>query len=495
MSDRIPVRTLTSALVDDPVDLVAPAHAPDPIGWPGYADRLEDARRSSGSDEAVRVVRGRVAGSPVEAVFALWDFAFLGGSMGTVVGERLITAYDEARSARLPLVLLPATGGARLQEGMAALTQMPATLTAARRHTEAGLLQVAYLRDPTTGGVFASHVNAAHVVFAEPGATIGFAGPRVAEAMTDGPLPDRSHTAEGARSAGLVDDIVALEDLPGRLARLLSWPGRAEPHPVATPDGEREPAGTAWESVERARHRGRARAAAFLGGLDVRGELHGDRAGDDDPTVRVALARHAGRPIVVVAMDRNADGGRVTPAGYRKAWRGFDLAESIGVPLVTLVDTPGADAGAASEAGGIAHHIAATMDRLLRLRSPTIALVIGEGGSGGALALSVADRLLIQEHAIFSVIAPEGAAAILHRDPSRAQEVAGDLRLTAADLAALGIADGVVAEPREGEVQGALAVLAHHLDDLDTTVDPRSALASRLQRWGAPLGPRESAGP
>lgn len=490
MSDRIPVRTLTSALVEDPVDLDAPAPARDPIGWPGYPERLAEARRQSGSDEAVRVVRGRVSGSQVEAVFALWNFAFLGGSMGTVVGERLVAAYDGARDARLPLVLLPATGGARLQEGMAALAQMPATVTAARRHAEAGLLQVAYLRDPTTGGVFASHVNAAHVVLAQPGATIGFAGPRVAEAMTDGPLPDRSHTAEGARSAGLVDDIVALEDLPERLALLLSWPGRAEPQPVAPPDGGREPSGGAWESVERARHLGRARAGAFLGALDVRGELHGDRAGDDDPTIRVALARHVGRPIIVVAMDRNADGGRVTPAGYRKAWRGFSLAESIGVPLVTLVDTPGADAGASSEAGGVAHHIAATMDRLLCLRTTTIALVIGEGGSGGALALSVTDRLLIQESAIFSVIAPEGAAAILHRDPSRAEEVAGDLRLTAADLAELGIADGVVAEPRDGEVAAAMSVLAHHLDDLDTTVDPRSALARRHERWGDPLNRR-----
>lgn len=488
---RTAAADVVAALVDDPVDLAVDlagrAETPDPIGWPDYPARVAAVREEVHADEAVRIVRGRVAGTDLRAVFAVWDFAFLGGTMGTVVGRRLVAAYDHAREAGLPVVLLPSTGGARMQEGMASLVQMPATLVAARRHAEEGLIQVAYLRDPTTGGVFASQTNHADVLYAEPEATIGFAGPRVAEALTDGPLPDASHSAEGARAAGLVDDVVPLDELAGRLGQLLSWPGRYDPQPLSMPEGGRRPPGDAWQQVERARASDRARTPSFLETLDVRAELRGDRAGGDDPTIRVVLARLGGRSLVFVAMDRTVDEGRVTPAGYRKAWRGLALAERIRVPLVTLVDTPGADASASSEAGGIAHHISATFSRLLALNTTTVALVIGEGGSGGALALSVADRLLIQEHAIFSVIAPEGAAAILHRDRSRAPDVAGRLRLTATDLLDLGIADGIVDEPAGLEVEAALAALAENLDEMDTTDDPGAWQAGRYARWGDPL--------
>lgn len=191
------------------------------------------------------------------------------------------------------------------------------------------------------------------------------------------------------------------------------------------------------------------------------------------------LARLAGRPVVVVGMDPGA--GRLLPGGYRKAWRGLELAEHLGVPVVTLVDTPGADASAAAEAGGIAHHIARTFQRLLVVDTPVVALVVGEGGSGGALALAVGDRLLIQEHAMFSVIAPEGAAAILHRDAGRAAEVAALLDPTATRLHDLGIADEVVPEPAGAQVAAAWAAVARHLDDLG----PRGDVDARLERWRA----------
>lgn len=484
MSDRPPARAVIELLLDDPVELGGPSESPDPLDWPDYGSLLEQARSETGCDEAVVVARGRVSGSAVECVAAVWEFGFLGGSMGVVVGERVARAFEEATERRLPVVLLPATGGARMQEGMASLVQMAKTVVASRRHAEAGLLQVAVLRDPTTGGVFASHANIADVVVAEPGATIGFAGPRVAEAMTGGALPEGSHTAEGAREAGLVDLVVPRDQLVGVLAATLAWPGDAPTTATATtgPGTDGGAGASAWAEVQRARDPARPRADRFLAALEVAVELHGDRAGTDDPSIRVVLGWLDARPLVAIAMDRDGNEGRISPAGYRKAWRGLAVADRLGVPVVTFIDTPGADASAPSEAGGIAHHIARTFAEVLAVRAPVVSLVIGEGGSGGALALAVGDRLLIQEHAIFSVIGPEGAAAILHRDRDRAPEVAELLDPTATRLERLGIADEVVPEPHGDEVEAALSAVGRHLDELADI--PREELVERRRmRW------------
>jgi acetyl-CoA carboxylase carboxyl transferase alpha subunit/acetyl-CoA carboxylase carboxyl transferase beta subunit len=480
---RTPVRVLLDWLADAAQPLAVPPLDADPLGWPGYADQRHDVRDRTGLEEAVVAVEADLRGTTVRAVVVAWDFDFLGGSMSSGVGAVVAGAFDHARDRRLPIVLLPSTGGARMQEGMASLVQMAATSVAAQQHGDAGLLRVAVLRDPTTGGVFASHANLCDIVLAEPGATIGFAGPRVAEALTGGPLPEGSHTARGARAAGLVDAVVARPDLPATLARLLSWSSPATAvERTPPPQGRRTPPGDAWTEVQRARAAARPRTAAYLTALDVAGELHGDRAGSDDPTIRVVLARWGGAPVVVVGMDRSADEARVTPGGYRKAWRGFELADRIGVPVVTLIDTPGAAASAASEAGGIAHHIARTFTELLRVRVPVVALVIGEGGSGGALALAVGDRLLIQEHAVFSVIAPEGAAAILYRDAERAPEVAALLKPTSRELLDLDIADEVVPEPEGLTVAAARAAVSRHLRELEQ-LDPDARREQRLTRW------------
>ena len=497
---RIGAAALLDWLVEDAEALPGGALDADPLGWPGYAEQRSEARAATGTDESVVTVEGRVRGSEVRAVFVAWEFGFLGGSMSSGAGRLIAAAYDHAREAGLPVVLLPSTGGARMQEGMASRVQMAATTVAATEHAAAALLQVTVVRDPTTGGVFASHANLSDVLLAEPHATVGFAGPRVAASMTGGPLPEGSHTSQGALAAGLVDAVVPRPALPTTLARVLGWSQQATPaHTKPPPTSTRAPAPTdpatagpegpdagapadPWTEVQRARAAERPRARAFLAACDVAVELRGDRAGSDDPTIRVALARLAGRRVVVVAMDREAGEGRQTPGGYRKAWRGLDLAERLGVPLVTLIDTPGADASAASEAGGIAHHIAATFARLLELATPVVSLVIGEGGSGGALALAVGDRLLIQEHAVFSVIAPEGAAAILHRDAGRAAEVTELLDPTAGRLLELGIADAVVAEPAGHEVVTALDALAGQLDAL-AGEDGASLRAARHERW------------
>jgi len=484
---RIGARTFASWLLPDArdLDLDEPSpRPPDPLIWRGYDGLRSEAAANSGVDESVIVVEGPIAGSEIRVVAVVWEFGYLGGSMGTVAGRRIAAAFDHARQERLPVVLLPSTGGARMQEGMASLIQMAATSVAATKHAAAGFLQVAVLRDPTTGGVFASHANLAHLLLAEPGATIGFAGPRVAEAMTGGPLPEGSHTPRGALASGLVDAIVDRPDLPEVLARWCAWPaqGSYPAYAIELATHEPTPPSDPWGEVELSRAPDRARAPEFLTGLDVIGEFHGDRAGADDRSIRIVAARLEGRPILVLAMDRT-HGGRITPGGYRKAWRAIELAEDLEVDaLVTLIDTPGADAGAASEAGGIASHVARTFRKVLTARVATVALVIGEGGSGGALALSVTDKLLIQEHATFSVIAPEGAAAILHRDPGRAAEVADQLDPTAHRLHALGIADEIVPEPKGMQVAAGWAEVARAVDAVGgTPVD--MLLPYRLERW------------
>lgn len=521
-------------VMPDRVDHTPPPRHPDPLAWPDYDAVRSRAAARAGTDESVLVARGRLRSTSIEVVAIVWEFAFLGGSMGGDAGDRIAAGFDLGRDLGLPVVLAPSTGGARMQEGMGSLVQMASSTVASRRHAAAGLLQVAVLRDPTTGGVFASHANLADVIIAEPGTTMGFAGPRVARAMTGGTLPEGSHTARGARAAGLIDEVVPRGDVPATLGRIVAWatgaaapspPGIPSPGPGAAADqdaadqdapdqdtadqdtADQDAAGgggsavsetasdavggeaDAWSEITTARAPGRLRAPAHLAHLPISFELHGDRAGSDDPSIRPVLAWLDARPVMVIAMDPTVN-PNPRPGGYRKAWRGLRLAGRLEIPVVTLIDTPGADASASAEAAGIANHIATTFAEVLEVESPVVAAVIGEGGSGGAMALATGDRLLIQEHAVFSVIAPEGAAAILHRDSSRAPEVAALLDPTATRLAALGLADEVVAEPSGAEVATLWAAVARHLTDLDDVVP-----TARGDRWRHPLAPGRPAIP
>ncbi|MBI2708686.1 MAG: acetyl-CoA carboxyl transferase [Actinobacteria bacterium] len=434
----------------------------DPLAFPGYAERLAEAR-----GESLRTGRNR------HAVVVEGRFEVLGGSMGAVHGEKVVRAVERAVDLRLPLVCLTRSGGARMQEGMIALVQMGRTAAAMERHRRAGLLSVAVHRSPTTGGVLASYGSLCDVRAAEAGAVIGFAGPRVVEQTTGAPV-ERSHSAASALAAGLVDAVVA----PGDAARWVAGALGLIDVPLTAPDhlgggrserGDRGdlggtdassqpgvgavggtgggPAGgvgggSAWAEVRRARRRDRptgidhARACCTSWT-----ELTGG-----DPVVRVGLATVAGRRTVVLATDRYAGDGRPRPAGYRLARRGIGLAERLGLPVVSFVDTPGADPSSASENDGLAREIAETFAAMAGLATPSVAVCVGEGGSGGALALAWADVLLVQDHAVFSVIGPEGAAAILERDASRAPEVAELLALTSADLVRLGVADATVGD-------------------------------------------------
>lgn len=447
----------------------------DPLSYPGYREALGRARDAAGSDESVVYGTATVGG---HACFvAAFRFSFMGGSMGEVAGERVARAAEEAARRRVPLVLSTETGGARMQEGMRSLVQMPKVVAARIELAGAHVPFIVVLGAPTTGGVLASIGALADVTFAVEGATVGFAGPRVAQRVTGRPLSPDSHTARRALERGLVDAVVPGHEIGTAVARALAVvaPDRAERADApAAPTGARP---DAWAAVEGVRDPSRPRGPELVHGMtNERIVLHGDRAGGVDPAVTATLARVGGRRCVIVALDaRKAPG----PAAYRTARRAMAVAERLDIPLVTLVDTRGADPGEGSEADGIAWEIASTFEAMLTLGVASLSVVTGEGGSGGALAFATADRLVAYEDAVFSVIAPEGAAEILWRDAARAPEAAAQLRLTAPDLVDLRIVDALVGAPLTPA--SLRTAVAYHLHDLEAA--PGLRAAERRRRW------------
>ncbi|MFP5351857.1 MAG: carboxyl transferase domain-containing protein [Actinomycetota bacterium] len=451
----------------------------DPLGYPGYGDALAAAAERAKADESVVTGMATIEGHRVE--LAAFQFDFLGGSMGEVAGERLARAMEMAAKRRVPFVLRTATGGARMQEGMRSLIQMPKVVSARMLLADAHEAFIAVLGHPTTGGVFASLGSLADVTLAEDNATIGFAGPRVAESFTGSPLPKDSHTSSSALSHGLVDAVIdrasmrtAVGEVLDCLAPAVSRSAGADQPEISDTEID------AWEALQRARSPQRLSGRRLVDAVTERfTELRGDRAGSDDPAVIAGLGRVDGRPLVVIALD---PAHAPNPAGFRKTLRCLDVARRLDLPLVTFVDTPGADPSAPSEAAGVAGAIARLFEAMLAAPVPTLAVVTGEGGSGGALAFATTDRVVAFEDAVFSVIGPEGAAQILWRDPSRAPEAARVLKLTALDLHRLGIADHV--HPGPLDATNLRRVVTYHLDVL---IDERPRGAdpgdARRQRW------------
>jgi acyl-CoA carboxylase subunit beta len=457
-------------------------------GVTSYEKQLAQAQAATGLLDAVVTGRAQVMGTGV--VLAVFDFRFLGGSMGSVVGEKVARAFDSGRRERLPVIAVCSSGGARIQEGMVALFQMAKTTLCAARLREQGVPLLTVLADPTMGGVLASFASLGDVILAEPNARISFVGPRVHEkAIGDAVPPGR---AEFALQHGTIDAIVEREHLRlilGHLAAVLRPQEVTRTKPLSVPRalpfaGSGRPV---WETVELARHPARpsGRDLAQRVFHDVF-ELHGDRSGEDDDSIMAGIGTLRGRAVVIVAQDRrSANGGRTRASGYRKAQRAFTLAERFSLPLITLVDTPGAATDAEAEAAGITGAVAESLARLGRLRTVVVNVVVGEGGSGGALALSVGDRLLMMENAIFSVIGPEAASTILYRDAAHAHEVAGQLKLTARDLFGLRLVDRVVAEQPAGheapDVMGTMLrrALAEELVSLENV--PIKTILSRRE--------------
>lgn len=460
----IPALQRIESLIDDGTfeETNARLTSVDPLGFADlepYSDRIQRARSKTGLSEAVVTGRGMIQGR--EVVIAVLDFGFLGGSMGSVVGEKVAQAFELAIDRKAPIVTITASGGARMQEGMLSLVQMAKTAAAARRAHDAHIPYISVLTNPTTGGGYASFASQGDIIIAEPEALIGFAGPRVIKGVSkDGSDEDvlRSHSAEFLFARGFVDDIVERPRLRNVLAttlRLLAADARvtASAPNVRMPSSDERPA---WDAVQVARHPDRPTALDYIQRISPQFiELHGDRTFGDDPAVVAGLGEIAGRGVVLVGLERGHGdparrGGQALPEGYRKALRMMRLAERLRCPLITFVDTPGAFLGIESEERGLAAALSECLAEMSALPVPVISIIIGEGGSGGALALGVADRVLMQERAIYSVIAPEGAAAILYRDVTRAPEVAERLKITASDCLRLGVADALVREPAGG---------------------------------------------
>ncbi|MCP2341088.1 acetyl-CoA carboxylase carboxyltransferase subunit alpha [Actinomadura rupiterrae] len=489
--------------------LPAPDVPDDPLGFAtaraAYAAELARARRS-GVDEAVVCVRGAVRGRPVIA--AIMDFRFFGGSMGAAAGERLTGAMETALRERTPLLLVTASGGARMQEGALSLMQMAKTSQAMAELDEAGVLTVTLVTDPTYGGVAASFASLSDVVIAEPGARMGFAGPRVIEQTIRQRLPEGFQTAEFLLAEGLVDGVVPRQLLRSALARVLAAhdAGRSGPSAAAHAELLRDPDALSgrdpWEAVGLARHVDRPTTLDYVAYfLEDFLELHGDRMTADCPAIVGGIGLLAGRPVMLIGHEKGhstrdrtvRNFGMATPAGYRKSARLMRLAAKLGLPVVTLIDTPGAYPGLEAERDGQSIAIADNLRLMSGLPVPVVAVVTGEGGSGGALALGVADRVLALRNAVYSVISPEGCAAILWKDAAAAPEAAAALRMHAGELLRQGIVDAVVPEPEGGAhtdpahaatlLRNALLTTLEALQDQDP-VDLIQTRRARFRRYG-----------
>ncbi|MFF9758969.1 MULTISPECIES: carboxyl transferase domain-containing protein [Streptomyces] len=441
MADRPSARAVLALVTDDFTELPHPAREsrPDgPLGWPGYGAARARAAERTGERESV--VCGTASVEGTRAVLVAFEFGFLGGSLGERTGDRLVAAYAHARAHRLPVVPLVATGGSRMQEGMLALTQLQRVARESALTREAGLPQIAVVRDPTTGGGWATLGAGADVVLALPGAQVGFAGSRVRPADAD----PAAYTAEAQVAAGAADALVRPEELRGTLGRwlrLLTRPS-AEPVPPPPPLGRADLPATGWDAVRRARSPERPRAAAYLDAcLTSRVALGGDRCGGTDPDgMLCGFGEREGRTVAYAAQTGTA----TRPAGYRTAARLVRLADRLGIPVLTLVDTPGAANDAEAERQGAGAAIADLFGAVAAARTPVTTLVVGEGGSGGALALAAPGNTWATPDSYFSVIAPELAAAILKRPPEEVEDTADRLRVRPQDLVELGVVRGVV---------------------------------------------------
>jgi acetyl-CoA carboxylase carboxyl transferase subunit beta len=475
-----------------PLGIELPPASDDPLDFPGYRAKLA-AVRKDGNAHAVDV--GILTLGDVEVVAARGRFDVLAGSMGRTHGSFIATAMAYAREHLLPFVALTSSGGARMQEGMLSLLQMVRAAEGIRALREAGVPTLSHLGNPSTGGVFASYGSLSDVVLADPDATVGFAGPRVAEAITGTPVGPDSHHGRAAFANGLVDGLAAPDEAPSHLAAWAQLLHPARRHGALPKVAVSEHATVELDAVEvvrRVRAAGRPSARTLLHAVfDGAIELSGDRAGGVDAVAIAAVARLGDRSVVVIGFDRDAINlhgrrGLPGPTAFRTVQRALTLAQRHGLPVVSIIDTSGADPSPASEALGVAQAIAETFVATLSVDAPTIGVVTGEGGSGGALAIGATDRLLIQDDAFFSVISPEGAATILHRDPSRAEDVVGHLRLRAQDLHELGIVDGVLPGPTTAGPERAAAALRERIVTTLAEFDhDGERLARRRERYGA----------
>jgi len=418
----------------------------EPLAVPvteSYARELADARAATGMDESVLTGEGRIYGRRVAVVVC--EFSFLAGSIGVAAAERITAAVQRATAERLPLLASPSSGGTRMQEGTVAFLQMVKIAAAVRLHKQARLPYLVYLRNPTTGGVFASWGSLGHVTVAEPGALIGFLGPRVYQRLYGEPFPAGIQTAENLHRHGVIDGVVALDGLRRMVDRALTVIADAPEPPLPPQPAEPIPDVPAWDSVVASRRPDRPGVGHLLRhGTTDRVLLSGTGQGEAATTL-LALARFTGQPAVVLGQQR-VTGGLVGPASLREARRGMALAAELRLPLVLVIDTAGPALSAEAEQGGLAGQIAQCLAELVTLDTPTVSVLLGQGSGGPALAMVPADRVLAALHGWLAPLPPEGASAIVFRDTEHAPELAAAQGIRSADLLRSGIVDVIVPE-------------------------------------------------
>lgn len=463
----------------------------NPLEYPGYEEKIANLQEKTKLHEAVTVGKCMVNG--LETVLGVCDARFLMGSMGYVVGEKITRAFERATEEKLPVVLFTSSGGARMQEGIVSLMQMAKTSAAIRKHSEAGLFYLPILTDPTTGGVTASFAMLGDVILAEPGALIGFAGPRVIAQTIGQKLPEGFQRAEFLVEKGIIDGVVERQELKetvwkflkihqdsmqyihyGKTQNVENFPEIRSSRGKAGTDGKSEL--TAWERVEISRSKERPTTLSYVQQIfDEFLELHGDRAFRDDGAVIGGIAMFGGQPVTVIGQQKGKNVkeniyrnfGMASPEGYRKALRLMKQAEKFGRPVVTFVDTPGAACGIEAEERGQGEAIARNLLEMSGIRTPMVSILIGEGGSGGALGLAVTDEVWMMENATYSILSPEGFASILWKDGKRAKEASEVMKITAKDLKKLQIIEKVIREPEPANEENLPEIAEEIREDLD----------------------------
>lgn len=451
----------------------------NPLDFPGYEKKVQAAREKTNLDEAIVTGKGNIGGYP--AVIGVCDARFMMSSMGHNVGEKITQAVERATREKLPVIIFAASGGARMQEGLVSLMQMAKTSAALKKHHEAGQLFISVLTDPTTGGVTASFAMLGDIIIAEPKALIGFAGPRVIEQTIGQKLPEGFQRAEFLQDHGFVDMIVERKDQKQVISQILALHQQdlsffqdgvkimrerivseagasAEDTAENVKKNEEKRSLTersAWDTVLLSRKSDRPTALDYIDALfDGFMEFHGDRYFKDDGAVVGGIAYFHGMPVTVIGQQKGKNTkdnirrnfGMPSPDGYRKALRLMKQAETFGRPVICFVDTPGAFCGLEAEERGQGEAIARNLFEMSDLKVPILSIVIGEGGSGGALAMAVADQVWMMENAIYSILSPEGFASILWKDSKKAPEAAKYMKITASDLYERGLIERIIPE-------------------------------------------------
>ena len=473
----------------------------DPLSFKtrtSYKKSLFDDQVRTGLTEAV--ITGSCTIDGLSCILIALDFGFMGGSMGSVVGEKISLAFENAAKRKIPVITIITSGGYRIQEGILSLMQMAKTVLASNQLQQKGIPHISVLANPSTGQAYASFANMADIIISEPGAIVGV-NPIRSISGDDQKETESTHTSESHLSHGTLDAVTDRTKLKGVISVLLDLFNKEFTikrtssgqitYPTAQPT-------EAWHSVQIARHNSRPTSMDYMARImDNFVELHGDRVYGDDPSIVCGLGQIGGQTVVVIGQQRDqtldstdeGSNARTMPEGFRKAQRALKIAEKFELPVITLVDTPGANLSSEAEERGLGHAIASTLALISSLTVPTISTIIGEGGSSGALALGIADRVIMLENAIYSAVSPEEAAELIYQDEEKAEEVVGSLRLTARDCMEMEIVDQVVPEPSQGahrdhhEASRLLKrALLQNLADLQT-VSKRKRLNARTKKF------------